>query len=50
MNARLAWQIAPATEVAVSGFNLLHGHHQEWTIPPGDEILRMVFLELRQRF
>jgi iron complex outermembrane receptor protein len=50
LNARLAWQILPATEVAVSGFNLLHGHHQEWTIPPGDEIPRMVFLELRQRF
>jgi iron complex outermembrane receptor protein len=50
MNARLAWRISPMTEVAVSGFNLLHAHHQEWTIPPANEIPRMVFLDLRQRF
>ncbi len=50
MNARLAWRITPMTEVAVSGFNLLHARHQEWTIPPADEIPRMVFVDLRQRF
>ena len=49
MNARLAWQVTPMTEVSISGFNLLHAHHQEWTIPPSDEIPRMVFVELRQR-
>ncbi len=50
MDARLAWQVTQTTELAVSGFNLLHAHHQEWTIPPANEIPRMVFLDLRQRF
>jgi len=50
LDSRLAWRIAAATEIAVSGMNLLHAHHQEWTIPPADEIPRMVFLELRQSF
>jgi iron complex outermembrane recepter protein len=50
MNARLAWRIAPMTEIGISGFNLLHAHHQEWTVPSADEIPRMVFLDVRQRF
>lgn len=50
MDSRIAWQITPMTQIAISGFNLLHSHHQEWTIPPADEIPRMVFVELRQSF
>ncbi|HEX5279676.1 MAG TPA: TonB-dependent receptor [Micropepsaceae bacterium] len=50
LDSRIAWRISPMTEIAVSGMNLLHAHHQEWTIPPSDEIPRMVFIELRQNF
>lgn len=50
LDSRLAWRISPSTEIALSGMNLLHARHQEWTIPPSDEIPRMVFLELRQSF
>ena len=48
-DARVAWNIASATEVAISGFKLLLAHHGEWTLPPSDEIPRMAFFDLRQR-
>jgi iron complex outermembrane receptor protein len=50
LSSRLSWQIFDKTEISLAGFNLLHAHHQEWTIPPSDEIPRMVMLQLRQRY
>ena len=35
-------------EIALSGFNLLHGHHLEYV--GGDEIRRSVYFETRLRF
>ena len=48
MNARLGWKASDTLSLAVSGYNLLHGQHVEYS--PGDEIRRGVFLETRLRF
>ena len=48
LNARLGWHVSDTLEISLSGFNLLHGHHVEFT--PGDEIRRNFFLETRWRF
>ncbi|HVW72467.1 MAG TPA: TonB-dependent receptor, partial [Rhizomicrobium sp.] len=47
-NARLGWRVSDTLSFGLSGFNLLHGHHVEYS--PGDEIRRSVFLETRLRF
>jgi iron complex outermembrane receptor protein len=48
LNARLGWRVSDTLEISLSGFNLLHGHHVEFS--PGDEIRRNFFLETRLRF
>lgn len=48
MNARLGWRLSDSLTVALSGFNLLHGHHLEY--PASDQIRRSAFLETRLRF
>ncbi|HVW73738.1 MAG TPA: TonB-dependent receptor [Rhizomicrobium sp.] len=47
-NARLGWKVSDTLSLALSGYNLLHGQHVEYS--PGDEIRRSVFLETRLRF
>lgn len=48
MNARFAWKMSDTLSLALSGFNLLHGQHQEY--PGGDLIRRSVFVETRLKF
>jgi iron complex outermembrane receptor protein len=48
LNSRLSWKASSTLEFALSGFNLLHGHHVEYA--PGDEIPRSVYIESRYRF
>ena len=48
MNARLGWKVSDTLSLSLSGYNLLHGQHVEYS--PGDEIRRSVFLETRLRF
>jgi iron complex outermembrane receptor protein len=48
LNSRLGWKLSDTLSVALSGFNLLHGHHLEY--PGGDQIRRSVYLETRLRF
>jgi iron complex outermembrane receptor protein len=48
MNARLNWRASQTLDFSLSGFNLLHGEHVEFS--PGDEIRRSVNLETRLRF
>ena len=50
LSARLGWQMSNALELAVSGFNLLHGRHTEYPAPQGLYIERSGFAELRLRF
>jgi iron complex outermembrane receptor protein len=50
LNTRLGWQVSGAWEVALSGFNLLHAHHNEFTVPPSEDIGRSGVLEARWHF
>ncbi len=49
LNGRIGWAVTPKLELAVSGFNLLHDHHQEFPGPAG-QVPRSVFAEVRARF
>ncbi len=48
MNARLAWRVTDRLELALAGFNLLHGQHQEY--PGSDLIRRSVMLQTQVSF
>jgi len=48
LNARLGWMITDRLELSVSGFNLLHDHHQEFE--PGDAVKRSFFVDTRWKF
>jgi iron complex outermembrane recepter protein len=50
LNVRLGWHLSSTWDVAVSGFNLLHAHHEEFTVPPSDAISRSGAVEARWRF
>jgi iron complex outermembrane receptor protein len=50
LNARLGWHISKQWDVALSGRNLLHAHHQEFSVPPSDAISRSAVLDARWRF
>ena len=36
LSSRLSWQSSIKPEISLAEFNLLHAHHQEWTIPPSE--------------
>jgi iron complex outermembrane receptor protein len=48
LNARLAWRVSDTLSLALTGYNLLHGQHQEY--PGADLIRRGAYLETRLRF
>jgi iron complex outermembrane receptor protein len=50
LSARLGWRLSKQWDAALSGRNLLHAHHQEFTVPPSDAISRSVMLDARWRF
>jgi hypothetical protein len=50
VNARLAWAVTDTLEVSLSGFNLLHPHHTEFTVPPSNEVERSALVETRWKF
>ncbi len=50
LNARLGWQVSGTWQIALSGFNLLHAHHLEFTAPPSDDVGRSAVVEVRLRF
>jgi len=50
MNARVAWNVTQRVQVSLSGFNLLHDHHQEFPAPNANAVPRSVFAEMRLRF
>ena len=47
-NARLGWMVTDRIELSLSGYNLLHDHHQEFV--PGDVIKRSFFVYTRWKF
>ena len=50
LNARVGWQISQRWDAALSGRNLLHSRHEEFTVPPSDAISRSVMLDARWTF
>ena len=46
-NARIGWKVSDRFEVSLSGYNLLHAHHEEFTTPPADQIRRSFFVDTR---
>jgi iron complex outermembrane receptor protein len=48
MNARLAWMMTDKIELSISGYNLLHDHHQEFE--PGNDVPRSFFVNTRWKF
>jgi len=50
LNAHLSWQISRATEISLSGNNLLHAHHAEYPAPNGYQIARSVSVNARWNF
>ena len=50
LNSRLAWHVSRRWDLALSGANLLHAHHAEYTVPPSDVISRSVLLSTEVRF
>ncbi|HUN25932.1 MAG TPA: TonB-dependent receptor [Steroidobacteraceae bacterium] len=49
LNARIGWRISSHWQLALSGFNLLHPHHEEFTEPPSDLVVRSVLLSVTLR-
>ncbi len=50
LNSRVAWSVTERVQLAVSGFNLLHGRHQEFPAPQAQSVPRSAYAELRLRF
>lgn len=50
LSARLGWRVSKNWELALSGFNLLHARHLEYTTPPADEIGRSALFDVHMHF
>ncbi len=50
MNVRLGWRVARNLDVSLSGLNLLHPRHQEFTIPGSDLVRRSFVLDAQWKF
>ncbi|MBI1182186.1 MAG: TonB-dependent receptor plug domain-containing protein [Alphaproteobacteria bacterium] len=50
LNARLAWDVTDRLQLSVSGQNLLHARHQEYTAPPSDQVERSFLIATRWTF
>jgi iron complex outermembrane recepter protein len=50
LNARLGWHLSKHWDAALSGQNLLHARHQEFSVPPSDAISRSAMLDARWKF
>jgi iron complex outermembrane recepter protein len=51
LNMRLGWRVTPQLELSLSGFNLIHAHHQEFSeAGTTTEIPRSFLVDARLRF
>ncbi|MGN6514314.1 MAG: TonB-dependent receptor plug domain-containing protein [Rhizomicrobium sp.] len=50
LNSRLGWMVTDRLELSLSGFNLLHAHHREFTVPLADDVKRSFFIDARWKF
>ena len=47
LDVRFGWHLSRHWLLALSGFNLLHAHHQEFTVPPSDFVSRSFLLSAK---
>ncbi|HEX7759979.1 MAG TPA: TonB-dependent receptor [Caulobacteraceae bacterium] len=50
LDTRIAWNVSQRVQLSLSGFNLIHDHHQEYPGPQANAVPRSVFAEARLRF
>ena len=50
LNSRVAWDVSSRVQFSLSGFNLLHDHHQEFPASEASAVPRSVYAALRWRF
>ena len=50
LGARLAWNVDDHLQLAVTGANLLHDHHQEFPGPAANAVPRSVYAQVRWRY
>jgi hypothetical protein len=42
--------VSKTADLALAGANLLHAHHQEFTVPPAEAVTRSAMFDARLRF
>ena len=50
LNGRIGWKVSEHVDLSLSGFNLIHDHHQEFPGPAANAVPRSVLAGLRWRF
>lgn len=50
LNSRIAWKLSDRMQLSVSGFNLLHDHHQEWGSSSANVVARSYLANLQWLF
>ena len=50
LNAHLGWNVTDHVQLSLSGFNLIHAHHQESPGPAAGAVPRSVAAALQWRF
>ena len=50
LDTRLGWKVTPQLELSLSGFNLLHAHHQEFVANSATTISRSFLVDARLKF
>jgi iron complex outermembrane receptor protein len=50
LDMRLGWKVTPQLDVSLSGFNLLHAHHQEFVADTATTIARSFLVDARLKF
>jgi len=50
LDTRLGWKVTPQLELSISGFNLLHAHHQEFVADAATTIPRSFLVDARLKF
>jgi len=50
LDTRLGWKVTPQLELSLSGFNLIHAHHQEFVSDAATTIPRSFLIDARLKF
>ena len=50
LDTRIGWKVTPQLELSLSGFNLLHAHHQEFVADAATTVARSFLVDARLKF